>query len=135
MTHPRELTIEQAISRAKKAIKRGNARLALQLYNMVLQHQPNHPIATKGLRKLRKDLPLDQSTQVQTANPSRDQINALVNLYHSGQVAKTEQACRELLQVYPQAVFILNVLGVACQEQGKFHEAVQGIQQGDRAQA
>jgi len=127
VTQPQELTIEQAISRAKKAIKRGNTALAVQLYDTVLQHQPNHPIAKKGLRKLRKDLPLNQSTQVQTANPPQDQIHALVNLYHSGQVAKTEQACRELLQVYPQAVFILNVLGVACQEQGKFHEAVQAF--------
>ncbi|MCG6899786.1 MAG: tetratricopeptide repeat protein [Gammaproteobacteria bacterium] len=127
VTHPRELTIEQAISQAKKASKRGNIALAVELYNTVLQHQPNHPIAKKGVRKLRKDLALSQSRQAQTANPSQDQMNALVDLYHSGQLVKTEQACRELLQVYPQAVFILNVLGVAFQEQGKFHEAVQAF--------
>ena len=125
MTHPQRLTIKQALSRAKMAIKQGNTTVALQLYNAVLQQQPNHLIAKKGLRKLQKGLPHDQSMQAQTANPSHDQINALVNLYHTGQLAKTEQACRELLQTYPQAFFIINVLGVALQEQGKFQEAVQ----------
>ena len=112
MAYPQELIIEQAISRAKKAPKRGNAALALQRYQTVLQHQPNHPIAKKGLRKLQKDLPRNQSMQVQTANPSQEQINTLLNLYHTGQMAKTGQVCRELLQTCPQAVFVINVLGV-----------------------
>ena len=125
MTLPQRLTIKQALSRAKIATKQGNTTLALQLYSAVLQQQPNHLIAKKALRKLQKELPHDPSLQAQTANPSHDQINALLNLYHTGQLAKTEQACRELLQTYPQAFFIINVLGVALQEQGKFQEAVQ----------
>ncbi len=127
MTHPHNLTIKQALSRAKTAIKRGNTTVALQLYNAILQHQPNHPIAKKALGKLQKDLPHNQSMQLQAENPSQYQIDTLVNLYRTGQLAKTEQACRELLQAYPQAFFIINVLGVALQEQGKFQEAVQAF--------
>jgi tetratricopeptide (TPR) repeat protein len=127
VTHPQRLTVKQALSRAKMAIKQGNTTVALQLYNAVLQQQPNHLIAKKGLRKLQKDLPHNQPRQAQSANPSQDQMNALVNLYHTGQMAKTEQACRELLQTYPQAFFIINVLGVALQEQGRFQEAVQAF--------
>jgi len=124
VTQPQRLTVKQAISRAKTAITQGDTSLALQLYNAILQQQPNHPIAKKGLRKLQKDLPHNQSMQAQTATPSQDQINALINLYHTGQIAKTEQACRELLHAFPQSFFITNVLGVALQEQGKFQEAV-----------
>ena len=96
-----QLTIEQVISRAKKAAKQGNIDVAQQLYSTVLQHQPNHPLATKGLRLLSKELSPHQSVQVRMADPSQDQISVLVNLYHSGQMAKAAQACKELLQTYP----------------------------------
>ena len=51
--------------------------------------------------------------------PTQDQINALANLYHSGQMVMAEQACRELLQACPQSLIVLNILGAALQEQGK----------------
>ena len=38
---------------------------------------------------------------------------------------KAEQACRELLQTYPQSLIAINVLGLALQGQGKLQEAVQ----------
>ena len=90
MSPSQQLTIEQAISQAEKATRQGNIALARQLYSAVLQHQPNQPIATQGLRELQQELPHHQSVQVQTANPSPDQINTLINLYHSGQMSKTE---------------------------------------------
>ena len=120
-----QLTIQQAISRAKKATKQGKIADAVELYNAVLQHQPNHPIAKKALRKLQKGLPQNQSAQAETTQPSQDQIAALVNLYQSGQMIKAEQACRELLQTYPQSLIAINVLGLALQGQGKLQEAVQ----------
>ena len=119
-----QLTIEQALSRAKKATKQGKTAVAVQLYNAVLQHQPNHPVAKKGLRKLQAGLPHNQAAQIETADPSQDQINALVELYHSGQLIKTEQACRELLQTYPQSLVVFNVLGVVLCGRGKLQEAV-----------
>ena len=61
MTQHEQLTVHQAISRARKAIKQGNSAEALQLYNAVLRHQPNHPIAKKELRKLQNGLSKSQS--------------------------------------------------------------------------
>ena len=72
-----ELTIQQALSRAKKATKQGKIADAVELYNAVLQQQPNHPIAKKRLNKLQKELPRDQSAQEQTTQPSQVQIDAL----------------------------------------------------------
>jgi len=119
-----QLTTEQAISRAKKAAKQGKIAVAEELYSAVLQYQPNHPIAKKGLRKIQNGLSRNQSMQVETSNPSQDQTNTLINLYHSGQMIETERACRELLTLYPQALVILNILGAALQGQGKLQEAV-----------
>ena len=109
MSPAQQLTTEQAISQAEKAARQGNVPVARQLYSAVLQHQPNHPIATKGLRKLQQELPHHQSLTAKMANPSPDQINALVNLYQSGQLTRAEQACRELLQTYPQSLIVLNI--------------------------
>ena len=59
------------------------------------------------------------------SSPPQDEIDALVNLYQSDQMTKTEQACRELLQTYPQSLIAINVLGATLQGQGKLQEAVQ----------
>ncbi|MDC0056813.1 tetratricopeptide repeat protein [Alphaproteobacteria bacterium] len=124
MPPSQQLTIEQTISRAKKAVKQGDTTLALKLYNTVLKNQPNHPIAKKGQRKIQNELPRNQSTQAKTTNPPQDQINTLTNLYHSGPAAETEKACGELLKAYPQSPIITNILGAALQGQGKLQEAV-----------
>ena len=83
-----QLTIQQAISRAKKATKQGKIADAVELYNAVLQHQPNHPIAKKALRKLQKGLPQNQSAQAETTQPSQVQIDPLFYLYQTGQMAR-----------------------------------------------
>ena len=127
MAHSQQLTIEQALSRAKEATKQGKTAVALELYNTVLQHQPNHPVANKALRELQKELPQNRSPEADTSNPPQDQITALVNLYSSGQLTKTEHACRDLLQIYPQSLVVINVLGGALVGQGKLKESIQAF--------
>ena len=124
MSPAQQLTIKQALSRAKKAAKQGNLAVAQQLYQAVLQQQPRHPIAKKGLRKLQKQLLHHQPLPIQTADPSPDQINALINLYYSGQLTKAEQACRELLETYPESLIVLNVLSATLAGQGQLQQAV-----------
>ena len=65
--------------------------------------------------------------QVEIVDPSPDQINALVNLYYTGQMVQTEQACRGLLQAYPQSLVVINLLGASLQGQGKLQEAVESF--------
>ena len=47
MAQSQQLTIEQALSRAKKATKKGKTAVAVELYTAILQHQPNHPSGNK----------------------------------------------------------------------------------------
>ncbi|MAE18024.1 hypothetical protein CMK12_03625 [Candidatus Poribacteria bacterium] len=133
MPQSQQLTIEQAISLAEKAARQGNAAVARQLYNAISRHQSNHPIATQGLRKLQQELPCHQLLPAQMADPSADQINTLSNLYHSGPMTKTEQACRELLPP-PQSLTVLNVLGAVLAGQGQLQKAVQVFDQISRLQ-
>ena len=55
MAQSQQLTIQQAISRAKKATKQGKIADAVELYTAVLQHQPNHPIAKKGYASCKRN--------------------------------------------------------------------------------
>ena len=119
-----QLTTQQAISRAKKAYKHGKIADAVELYTAILAHQPNHPVAKKALHKLQKGLPQNLSVETETSSPSQDQIDSLANLYQSGQMTKTEAACRDLLQKYPQSLIIMNVLGGALVGQGKLKESI-----------
>ena len=127
MTNSQKLTIQHALSRAKKATKKGKIADAIELYTAILMHQPNHPVAKKALRKLEIGLPQNQSIETETSSPSPDQINSLVNLYQSGQMTKTEQACRELLKPYPHALVAINILGAALRDQGRLQEALQAF--------
>jgi len=114
-----QLTIKEALSQANKATRQGETAAAMELYNYVLQRLPNHLVAKKYLRKLQKGL-----SHEQVENLSQSQINTLLHLFHSGQVIKAEQVCRELLKSYPQSLIAINILGITLQRQGKLQEAV-----------
>ena len=125
MADPQRLTVQQAISQAKKAAKQGKIRVAAEIYTTVLQHQPDHPFAKKALRKLQKELADNQPLNTDALDPPQDQRDALVNLYHSGQISKAEQACRELLEAYPHSIIVLNVQAVLLTIARKFHDALE----------
>ncbi len=127
MPQYQKLTIDQALSRAKMAVKKGDTGVALKLYNAILQTQPNNPVAKKELQKLQTKLQKNQFVQSLKHNPSHDQINILINCYRSGQLRKTEQICLELLQTYPCSSILFNMLGAALQGQGKLQEAVKSF--------
>ena len=75
-------------------------------------------------RKKRK-----RTKRQKSLDPSADQINNLINLYHSGQMSHVEQVCRQLLPTYPQSLIVLNLLGTALQKQGQLQQAVQVFNQ------
>ncbi len=127
MSQRRPLTITQALSKAKKAAKRGNLESALELYNAVLRHEPGNPVAARAARRLHKKLTGAQAERIYAPGPPQDQIDALIDLYHSGEMTETEEACRDLLNAHPKSMILINVLGAALKGQGKLHEAVQSF--------
>ena len=55
--------------------------------------------------------------------PSQNEVQPLLNLYHSGQLPQLESAAKALLKTYPGLLIAHNLLGVALEGQGKFAEA------------
>ncbi len=60
----------------------------------------------------------------QNKQPSQGEIQPLLNLYNSGQLAQAEATAKVLLKTYPNTFFLHNVLGISLDGQGKFEEAV-----------
>ena len=123
MSIPKKLTIKQALSRAKKAVKQGDISLAQQLYNLILKYDPQHPIAIKELRKLKKKLFHHQSSFIQPANPPENQISKLIDLYRLGRMIEVERQSKRLLEIYPQSLTLFNLLGAVLAGQGSLKEA------------
>ncbi|MCU7836158.1 MAG: tetratricopeptide repeat protein [gamma proteobacterium symbiont of Taylorina sp.] len=120
-----QLNIKQVMSQAKKAKKKGNAPFAMQLYKLIQQHQPNHPVAKKELRRLQKSLKKAQSIEIKKTILSQKRLDYLVSLYHSGDMIKVEKACRETLKIDPESIVVFNLLGAALKRQGNLQGAVE----------
>jgi predicted O-linked N-acetylglucosamine transferase (SPINDLY family) len=57
-------------------------------------------------------------------DPSRDQIDALINLYYSGQAIQVIHTCKKLLKIHKKSLVLLNLLGASSQAIGKYEEAI-----------
>jgi tetratricopeptide (TPR) repeat protein len=118
------LTIDDALSKAKKAVRLHQHALAAELYGAVLRQQPNHPVAKKALRKLERQPKRGSSARVTTTEPGPEPVNELVSLMRLGHMEQVEQTSKTLLRDYPKSVLLLNLLGIALQRQSKLPQAV-----------
>ena len=122
-----QLTVQDALARAKKALKRGNKALAIQWFTAVLQAEPNHPVARKQIRKLSR-------AQVTPApakpEPAPAEVDSLIREFQAGRLDKVERGARALLEQFPDSAVVMNLLGVALTKQERPLEAVEVL---DRA--
>ena len=124
MAETRRLTMQQALSQAEQAAKKGDVDFAKQLYGAVLQKHPDHLLAKKSLRKLERDSQPNQTRPTAQTDPPPDQMNTLLSLYNSGEMRKAEQACKKMLAIFPKAATVYSLLGATLYEQGKVEQAL-----------
>ncbi|MGB5325883.1 MAG: tetratricopeptide repeat protein, partial [Pseudomonadales bacterium] len=120
MSPVEQLTIDEALTKAKRAVKLGKHAVAAELYSAVLRQQPNHPLAKKGLRKLQRVQP----TKSRISEPAQERTKELVALLQAGQMEKAEQISRAMLAEFPKSLVVINVLGIALQRQDRLSEAI-----------
>ena len=119
MAATRRLTMQQALSQAEQAAKKGDVDFAKRLYAAILQKHPDHVLAKKRLRKLEKVSQPNQVRPTGQTDPSPDQMNTIFSLYNSGEMRKAEQACKKMLALFPQAVKVYSLLGATLISQAK----------------
>ena len=125
MPETQELTVQQALLKAKKAAKQGKATIALNYFNLVLQQQPDHQAAKNGIHKLQKKSNKLSSKRQLGKQPSSKEVDLVSYLYEKGYMAEAELACIDLLGIYPDSYIVFNFLGTTLQGQDKLNEALQ----------
>jgi len=106
-------TVARSLSRAKKAIRKGDGTAAAAIYNAILKETPNHPIAKKALSKL---------------SPPKAKVQELVTLYGLGKLAEVIEKTEGLLPLFPYTIGLLNILGAANAGMGRFDSAIEQYQ-------
>tara|TARA_B100000614_G_scaffold118900_1_gene106642 strand:- start:42 stop:2132 length:2091 start_codon:yes stop_codon:yes gene_type:complete len=111
------MSLKQVEAKAKKAMKQGNATLAIELFTAILKQYPGHKFARKNLKKLQKANP-------GAADRTKNDLNALIKLYEAGQMAAAVLKGKEMLKARPDLKAVRNIIGAALIGQGKAEEAL-----------
>ncbi len=117
-----QLSVEQAILKAKSHAKRGEIREAQRLYQTVLNAFPKNKRAQKGMAALNKLHP-----SIFNEAPPQEAINQLANLYNQGQLSAVVEQAQALTEQYPSAFIVWNILGAANKGLGLVGEAVRAF--------
>ena len=113
-----KLSVNQLLSKAKFHAKKGDIEEAEKLYQAVLKVFPKNKRAQKSLADLNK--PEQFAT---TQGLPQNIINQLINLYNQGQLAAVVVHAQAIIEQYPEAFIVWNILGSAYIGLGKALEA------------
>jgi predicted O-linked N-acetylglucosamine transferase (SPINDLY family) len=112
--------LEATMIKARNADSRGDFTEAERLYNAVLAKFPSNVRARKGLDEVSRNRAL---TQASTSAPPQPLLDRLVECYRQGQLTQVVAQAGMLLDSYPQAAFVHNLLGAACLTLGRNDQA------------
>jgi protein O-GlcNAc transferase len=105
-----KISIDRALLKAKSHVKKGEIEQAKELYQSVLQAFPKNVRAQQGLDGLGE---LTQAV-----------IHQLVALYNQGQLSVVVEQSKALIEQYPDAFIVWNLLGAAKKGLGRMDEAI-----------
>lgn len=105
-----KISIDRALMKAKSQAKKGEIEEAKKLYQSVLLAFPKNVRAQQGLAGL--------------AELTQAVIHQLVELYNQGQLSEVVKQSKALLEQYPDAFIVWNLLGAAKKGLGQIDEAI-----------
>ena len=114
-----KISVEQLLQKARSNLKKGKVIEAKILYEQVLRAFPQNTRAKQGLDDLRKLNYKDSKT-----NPPQDMVQKLVKLLNQSQFSIVYEEAKFLLQKYPNAFFLWNMVGVCASQNRMFDEAL-----------
>ena len=106
---------ERLLSRAKKLTLKGEISKAQEIYDSILKSYPNNKEAKKGLSLL---------NQKKEGNPTKEQLNIIINLYSSGQLKEALSAIDQLMLDYPREPLLFNISGACYSADGSIDSAI-----------
>ena len=103
-----KLSVDQALLKAKSLAKKGEIEEAQKLYQTVLKAFPKNKRAQQELAAVN-----GSKQTIDVPEPPQEAINQLVNLYNQGQMAAVTEQATSLIEQYPEAFIVWNILGAA----------------------
>ena len=114
-----KLNTQTLLLKAQKLVKKGEIKEARQIYLSILEAFPKNVQAHNGLKELAKKV-----NKVNQINLSKAQLGPVINLINSGQIKKAIGAINPLIQKYPNAPILFNLLGICFNSISKFEDAI-----------
>lgn len=118
-----KISVDQMLLKAKIHLKNGERVRAQELYEKILQAYPRNKRAHQGLALLKKT-----SIKSTTPSPPNQIIKQLIQLFESGQINLLITKAKTVLNQYPDAFVIWNILGVAYKKSHKLLDAEMAFQ-------
>ena len=115
-----QLSVDQALMKAKSYVKKDDVIEAKKLYQVILQAFPKNLRAQQGLVALNKT----RQNNV-TQSPPQEAIDQLVNLYNQRQFSVVVKQAQDITNQYPEAIIVWNILGASAAEIGMLGEAIE----------
>ena len=117
------LSVDQALSKAKSYARKGEIEEAQKLYQNVLQAFPKNGRAQKGLDALRQ-----HHAPTATQNPPQELLHRLLGHYQNGRFSDAEKLAVFMTEAFPRHQFAWKVLGALFGATGRKYEAVDANQ-------
>ena len=115
-------SVEQSLMKAKSHAKKGELEEAQNLYQIILKNFSNNIRAQQGLAALNK-----YKQNNVTQSPPQASVDQLVNLYNQGQITAVIEQAEVLIEQYPGALIVWNILGASRAQIGKLDEAIKAF--------
>ena len=106
--------------KARSYSKKNKITEAKNLYKAILKVFPKNIRAIQGLAALSKP-DLDNTSQ----NPPQETVSELVSLYNQGQIPEVIKKAQALIEKYPNAFIVWNILGVSTAQIGMLDKAIE----------
>jgi len=121
MKNNRKISVNEALSKAKKAVKQGKMSLAVELFELVLEYDSANKIAKKGLKKANQKSGFQNK---ECKKVTRNDIARLVQLFESGDMEQAIEVSAELIKDSPNKLILYNVRAAALLNLGLYGDVV-----------
>ena len=113
-------SVDRVLRKANRLAQNGEADLAIQEYQRVLEKYPQNRLALAGLKTLQRPV---SAMGAADSGPSQGQVDALVALFNQGRLQEALLRGEALQKQHPDTPFTPNLLGAVHYAMGRFEQA------------
>lgn len=114
-----DIKTQKNLTRATKLAKKGAVKEAEKIFNQILIESPKNQEAKKGLAMLNQNS--------ESARPTQNQIDFVMNLYSTGKIIDAIKSIDELVKQFPQEPLLFNISGACYLAAESFQDAVKSF--------